>query len=337
MSCCPAHNNYTKRNGIMLTKLTTEYFVKMAITVHGDRYDYSKVIYINAYTNVRIICRIHGEFLQNPDNHIRGHGCSKCSGNKKTTVEEFIINSIRIHGDRYDYSKVVYANNHTNVIIICPIHGEFLQTPNAHLIGHGCQKCGKSKKLTAEEFINRAKIIYENKYDYSKVVYINSLTDVIIICPIHGEYSRKPIAHLNGNGCPKCYGERNGARKYTVQYFIEIARKVHGNYYDYSKIIYVNSLTAITIICPIHGEFPQTPGNHLRGQGCPICQSSHGERLIAKILDDNKIQYVRQKKFVDCINPKTKHRLRYDFLVLKYNMLVEYNVAAHYILLTYYI
>ena len=137
-------------------------------------------------------------------NHLRGQGCPKCAGTKKSSTKEFIEKARKVHGDKYDYSKVEYINNKTKVCIICPEHGEFWQTPNCHLSGDGCAKCSKKHKYTTEEWIEEAKKVHGNKYDYSKVNYINSQTKVCIICPEHGEFWQKPDRHLLGQGCPIC-------------------------------------------------------------------------------------------------------------------------------------
>lgn len=124
------------------------------------------------------------------------------------------------------------------------------------------------KYLTTEQFIKKAQQIHNNKYDYSKVEYVNNRTKVCIICPEHGEFWQTPNSHLNGNGCSSC----KGLKKLTTKEFIERAKQVHGNKYDYSKTIYVNKRTKVCIICPIHGEFYQTPHNHVyQKQGCPEC------------------------------------------------------------------
>ena len=156
----------------MPRKLTREAFIEKARKIHGNKYDYSKVFYINSKTSVIIICPIHGEFLQRPNNHLLGQGCPKCKAEKsarRSTREDFIEKARKIHGDKYDYSKVVYINNSTPVIIICPEHGEFLQTPQAHLSGHGCAKC-RNEKLSMErrdsldEFIRKANEVHFNRY-----------------------------------------------------------------------------------------------------------------------------------------------------------------------------
>ena len=181
----------------MPKRLTTEQFIEKARKIHGNKYDYSKVKYINNITRVIIICPKHGEFLQTPNDHLDGCGCSKCGGVKKSNTNDFIAQSKKIHGDKYDYSKVEYINNKTPVCIICPTHGEFWQKPNDHLGGHGCSKCSGTKKLTTEEFIKKAKEIHGDKYDYSKVEYKDNKTKVCIICPKHGEFWIRPNSHLS--------------------------------------------------------------------------------------------------------------------------------------------
>ena len=162
-------------------------FIEHAREVHGDKYDYSKVNYINSTTEVTIICPVHGEFKQKPIFHLQGCGCKKCSS-KKYTTEKFIEAARNIHGDKYDYSKVDYVDCFTDVTIICPVHGEFQQTPHIHLQGAGCSECSGHKRYTTETFIAAARKVHGDKYDYSKVEYINSYTEVTIICPNHGEF-----------------------------------------------------------------------------------------------------------------------------------------------------
>lgn len=127
-------------------------FIENAKKIHGDKYDYSKILYKNAKTKIIIICQKHGEFLQKPNNHLSGQGCFKCGVENackliSSNTEKFIKKSKDIHGDKYYYSKVKYKNDHTKVIIICKKHGEYLQTPNNHLHNRGCPKCGKEKVI----------------------------------------------------------------------------------------------------------------------------------------------------------------------------------------------
>ena len=184
-------------------KKSIEQFIKESRTVHGDKYDYSKVKYHNIDKKVCIICPEHGEFWQTPYHHLNGCGCPKCVGQGKTTedvVEEFK----KIHGDKYDYSKVEYTNSLKKVCIICPEHGEFWQSPTNHLNGCGCPKCSNVKHKTTNEFIKESRTVHGDKYDYSKVEYVNAHTKVCIICPEHGEFWQTPNKHLLGHKCPKC-------------------------------------------------------------------------------------------------------------------------------------
>lgn len=130
---------------------------------------------------------------------------------KKLTVEDFILKSNEIHDFKYDYSMSIYINNKVKVEIVCPIHGSFLQIPNSHLSGHGCLDC-KISLLTilhtksTKNFIDEAKLMHEDFYDYSKVEYIDSRMEVEIICKIHGKFFQTPKIHLAGHGCSKCVG-----------------------------------------------------------------------------------------------------------------------------------
>ena len=179
-------------------------FIEKSKEVHGDKYDYSKVKYINTETKVIIICKEHGEFEQTPHGHLQGQGCSKCSGKYSYTTDEWIEKAVEVHGDKYDYSKVNYYGNKNKVIIICKEHGEFKQTPNSYIKGSGCSKCSGNYHYNTLEWIEKAKKVHSDKYDYSKVKYIKSDTKVIIICKNHGEFEQIPNSHLRGRGCSKC-------------------------------------------------------------------------------------------------------------------------------------
>lgn len=183
----------------------------------------------------------------------------------------------------------------------------------------------RNTKKTTDEFIQEAKTIHGNKYNYSKVNYVNAKTKVCIICPKHGEFWQTPSHHLSGQGCPKC----NGKLKYTKENFIKKAKEIHRDKYDYSKIKYVNAHTAICIICPEHGEFWQTPSNHLCGQGCPICCQSKLEEEVKKYLDLEKIDYIYQYK-IDWIDKPDGHYQSLDFFLPKYNIGIECQGGQHF-------
>jgi len=207
--------------------------------------------------------------------------------NKKSTTEEFIKKAILVHGDRYNYSKVEYKNCGSKLIIICNLHGEFKQSPNHHLRNHGCPKCGNLSNINT--FKEKSTLIHRDKYDYSLVAYIHTNTKVIIICPIHGEFQLTPNAHLQGRGCPKCSNIEERKRKtYSNKDFIQKSIKIHGEgKYDYSKVVYTHSRDKVIIVCPIHGEFKQSPNHHLRGHNCPKCVKDNA-RIREGIKFENK-------------------------------------------------
>ena len=192
------------------------------------------------------------------------------------TTEQFIEKARKVHGDKYDYSKVEYTNSKTKVCIICPEHGEFWQTPNNHLKGQGCHICGRIKtgdiyRFNINDLIKRFKQIHGDEYRYEKVNYTNMHTNITITCPKHGDFLQTPHNHLKGAGCPECYNERKRGNHAYQEFFLKKAKEVHGNKYDYSNVKYINSRTKVLINCPIHGNFEQTPGNHIDGCGCPKC------------------------------------------------------------------
>ena len=241
--------------------------------------------------------------------------------------EEFIRRAKEVHGDKYDYSATVYENSRKKVTVICPEHGPFKIWPMDHLRGVGCGKCfnvykrGKTgQEKSREQFIEKARMVHGDKYDYSKVVYENNKKEVCIICPEHGEFWQKPNTHLNGEGCYKC-----AYKIYDTESFIREARKVHGDKYDYSKVVYKRADENVCIICPEHGEFWQTPRNHVHHTaGCPICLESKLERQVRKCLKKKDIKFIGQKKF---------NWLGYqslDFYLPDYNIGIECQGIQHF-------
>lgn len=312
-----------------MKKLAIEDFIARAKQVHGDKYDYSKVLYKNSETKVCIICPEHGEFWQYPLNHLKGYGCKFCgykvtTNKQKLTTETFIEKARKVHGDKYDYSKVVYGkNNMEKVCIICPIHGEFWMSPSKHLQGQNCPQCVMGGKLTTEEFIEKARKVHGDKYDYSKVDYIDSRIKVCIICPIHGEFKITPHAHISGRGCQECgYERRRNAKRMSQEKFIEKARQIHGDKYDYFKVDYKNNYTKICIKCNKCGyEFMQRPRTHLSGVGCPHCKFSKLEIEVENALKELRISYESQKRLDNQF---------LDFYLPEYNIAIECQGKQHF-------
>ncbi len=244
---------------------------------------------------------------------------------KKLTNKEFIEKSKIKHVDLFDYSLSEYINDGVKVKIICKIHGIFEQRPNSHLQGIGCKKCGIKNgnvKRNNKEFIKNASEIHNNKYDYSKVKYVNNKVKVEIICLEHGIFEQTPNSHLKKRGCPFC-----SSIKSNTENFIAKSNIIHDDKYDYSMVNYKNARTKVEIICNKHGIFNQLPNNHLKGIGCPVCKCSKGELKIIKLLEKNNIKYICQKTFNECI---FKKKLPFDFYLPDYNICIEYNGEQHY-------
>jgi hypothetical protein len=194
----------------------TQNFISVASSVHRNKFDYRLVTYINAKTKVNIICPIHGQFSQLPNEHLKGTSCYKCgilSRTKKKTynTKKFIDLATEKFGDTYDYKLVTYTKSKEKVIIICREHGPFTQIPNSHLNGRGCPKC-RGHKITAtkinkyaKNFIKKANLVHKNLYDYTLVVYKGYKKKVKIICKKHGLFEQTPNAHITQQqGCPIC-------------------------------------------------------------------------------------------------------------------------------------
>lgn len=382
-------------------------FIQKAHKIHGDKYDYCKVEYVNNNTKVCIICPIHGEFWQTPNHHLSGQGCPKCSGNVKKTTEQFIAKAKEIYGDRYNYSKVKYINAKTKVCIICPTHGEFYIRPDNFInLKKSCPRCsqekrdgkqlykngqefikqckekygdkflwdkivynGKRKKMKfyidnekyiemfpdnflasnslfktkkvklknikdkifrQNEFIEKAKKKYNNRYDYSKVKYVNNNTKVCIICPVHGEFYVKPSTFISKRyrGCPLCLKEN--FREKQKENFIKCAKKIHKNKYDYSKFKYINAHSKGIVICPVHGEFLISHGHHVSGEGCPKCRQSFLEREVSLLLEKNNISFIQDKQFY------IFKKQRPDFYITEINTVIECQGRQHFVCNNYY-
>jgi hypothetical protein len=298
------------------TYWTTNSFIKKAQEIHGNRYDYSKTTYIHSHVKVTIICKIHGEFLQLPAVHLRSSGCLKCvqDRHRKTYEQSFFKKVIKIHKNKYDYSKSKYKNFYTKLKIICPIHGSFWQNPSEHLHGNGCSKCGRirtinSRRGTTRAFIKKAKEIHGEKYRYEKSVYSGYLKELTITCPIHGDITIRARTHLAGAGCPSCsHTSRRGSRK---GHTCTIQRRI-------SKDDFLIETTS-----------------H-RSNQCLLCGGSKGEQMISKILQYYGITFRREYKFSNCYYKSKDHPLRFDFAIFSKKdqgsplFLIEFQGAQHY-------
>jgi len=217
----------------MPKKSTQEEFINRAINKHGDRFDYSKSVYVNSSEKIEIICKTHGSFWATPNNHLNGSGCFKCKIENQGKLyikskKQFITESKNIHGNKYGYEKVVYKGTDILVKIYCKKCKRYwYQSPHSHLNGRGCRYCvGKDK--TTETFIKEAKIVHGDIYDYSKTIFNGSRKKLKIYCKKCESYFHQvDNYHLQGNGCPKCRQSKGELKiseilnKYNITYIQE--------------------------------------------------------------------------------------------------------------------
>ena len=323
----------------MWERKTKDEFIRDARLIHNNKYDYSLVeIKGNNKTKVKIRCNACGTvFEQRVNNHLNGQGCPECAKKQRVkerviTKEEFIERAIAKHGYKYDYSLVNSIKNRKGKVkIICKkCRTVFEQSIDSHLSGSGCPYCAKvqrvkSKTDTKEEFVIKARKKHGDKYDYSKVNYINNETKVCVICPEHGDFWIEPGSHKRGRGCPSCAGNK----RLTIKEFINRARNTHGEKYDYSLVSNIkNNKTKVKIRCnTCETVFEQKINVHLNGSGCPLCNKSHLEDQTMVFLEKGSIRYEPQKKFPWL---KNKREMPLDFYLPEYNVAIECQGIQHY-------
>lgn len=238
---------------------------------------------------------------------------------KKLTNDEFIERVKLIHDD-YDYSMVEYNSLSTKIKVLDTYKNEHLIRPDSLLVGN---KLNMKSAINKEKYlINYFNEIHNNKFSYEKLTYISSDDKIVITCKTHGDFTQTIDNHFKGKGCPKCNGKNR-----TTEDIINDFIKTHGEKYDYSKVNYSGIKNKVTITCPIHGDFTQSPEEHINGCGCPVCKESRGERQIRLFLIENNIKFIPQHKFDDC-----KHilKLPFDFYLPEHNMCIEYHGEQHY-------
>jgi len=264
-------------------------FIKRAGEVHGDKYDYSNVHYVNNTTPVKLVCPEHGTFLQRPGDHLSGCGCRKCADEKfKTSQADFIALCEKTWGTKYRYDKVIYKGSNKKITITCPIHGDFEVIASSFVgNGHnrGCRYCAiEEHRLTTNEFIQKAKEIHGEKYDYSKVNYINSDTKVEIICPKHGSFWQFPTNHLKGTNCPQCAAEIN---IFETRLYDELATKFPQADFIHS---YKNKELLGKLELDIFSPTYKIAVEYQGGQHFHPCHFFGGEKSFVKQVERDKLK-----------------------------------------------
>ena len=294
--------------------------------------------YKGANEKTLIKCNICGhEWLAIPRSVVKSkYGCPKCARSFSDQArsnggkERFLIDISK----RTDVKFIgEYISSKDKVLMECVTCGHQYWTYPSNAVRYGCPQCSykhsaDSQRLNKEEFITRAKEIHKDRYDYSKVEYVNYHTPVIIICPEHGEFAQTPGKHLNGHGCLKCAG-----KNWTREDYILEAQKVHGkNRYDYSKIPEeFSKKEKVSIICPKHGEFKTMPMVHISlKSGCPKCSMSHGEIEVDNILTKYNIKHVCQYPVKNPYRPNSLFKIDFAFKRNNHLYFIEFNGRQHY-------
>jgi hypothetical protein len=241
---------------------------------------------------------------------------SKRWSTKRLTQEEVISEFKKIHGNTYDYSLVEYKKMRESITIICPTHGNFIQTAESHKSGKGCHSCAqlsrnKNKSHSTEDVILKFKEVHGDKYDYSMINYMGYHSKITIICKKHGPFEKTPANHIGSSqGCSKCSREQlSNSFKIPISEWIKRFNEVHGKKYDYSLLDTKDK--KIKIICPIHGIFFQAAKSHWRGHGCAKCSEKSVSKIGSSWLDSlnvpiREFKISTERQFlVDGFNPET--------------------------------
>jgi hypothetical protein len=326
----------------MPRRKTQDEFISDINRVHGERYDYSKAVYVNNRSKVILKCKLHGEFLIRPNSLIDSkQGCPDCgriqaNKNIRLNWNKVLKRFKKVHGNTYDYKPETYIDYTTKMVMVCKIHGEFLMKPHTHVgMKAGCKNCGYIKTalkniIPLEEIIRQFDEVHNSFYEYDLSSYKGVENKIRIRCPKHGWFEQKVASHKSGQGCRKCSNELSGDRtRVTLIMWLEESKLIHGEIYDYSKVKWVDQYTPVLIGCDVkdHGYFEQSPRDHKRGAGCIKCNSSRGEMAVSRWLTEQNIEFISQWS-----TPRLRYKslLYCDFYLPKYNFVIEYNGIQHY-------
>jgi len=238
--------------------------------------------------------------------------------------QEFLIKAHEVHGQAYEYDLSTYINSQTPMLIVCPTHGPFHQRPRTHIEGSNCSKCViENTALGIDNIIRNANQIHDCKYTYVTTGTERVKDFIQICCPIHGNFTQRISHHLAGHGCSQC-GKSD--RKLSLDEFIAKAKVTHGDFYDYSDVVYKNIHTKVGVICPVHGKFLVDPALHIQRTGCPKCRSSKLHKFVRAFLISNNVKFEEEYRFADCRN---KYPLPFDFYCPDLNILIECDGEHH--------
>ena len=239
---------------------------------------------------------------------------------KKLSEKEFISRCKKVN-PQFKYDNIGFTKLHGGFVYpICKKHGQFKFNAVGLSTKHiKCPECDREERFYT--FVDKAKAIHRDKYQYIMESYKTNKIPMTIVCPKHGTFKQAPGDHLKGWGCSKC----SGKYKPTTEEWILKAAPVYNNRYDYSKVIYIDNKTPVTVICPEHGEFLQTPNAHLSGAGCPKCKNKNQTILFEKLSNSFK-----ELNFNYEFGIKWLEGQRFDIYNSQFNFAVEYDGLQHY-------
>ena len=257
-----------------MSKVTTKSFIERSNKSHSNKYDYSLTEYISSNHPVKISCPIHGLFEQMPSGHMQGEGCNKCgcesaATKRRVTHEEFLKRLYAKFPD-FPYTFLTECEGIDSPITLKDNFGVHKMLPITLL--NGSKPSARSAIDKNNYFINKAKAVHGDTYDYSKFEYKRSHSKSTIICRKHGDFLQPVSGHLVGDGCPTCgLGKIWSSRRFTTEDFVSKSKIKHSNFYSYEKSIYTKAIQKVIVTCPLHGDFKITPNSHLDGAGCYYC------------------------------------------------------------------
>lgn len=280
----------------MTQKLTQSEFTMKAQSRAKRPIDLSKFVYAGSSQKGVATCPEHGDFLISANALMNRIGCPACAlkeraDKRRMPVSEFINRASAVHADVYDYTNVRYTNSQGYVLIVCPTHGEFSQTPSAHLTGRGCPTCGDTKigdkcRISQSDFLARCTDVHGDRYDLSRVAYKGVSKKIEVVCKEHGVfYPTAGNFTANKSGCPTCARLLVGSKsRMSEQSYIERAKALHSNRFEYGEISYKKGGPFLSVVCKEHGRFEQRLHDHMKGVGCVKCSKPvHDSTSFAQV------------------------------------------------------
>ena len=252
---------------------------------------------------------------------------------RRLTTAEFIKTARKVHGRKYDYSKTKYINANSRVVVTCPRHGDFKPFAANHWKGHGCARCaqisgGLHQRLTTQQFLQKAKQIHGNRFNYRNAVYVTAKRKIEIVCRIHGIFEQAPYSHLAGNGCPKCWKEKPAYNHLDPKIIVKRIETAHPNLVvvktprntrDHT-LVRCKTCRHIWSASPCNLTFSDGSPK----SGCPRCFASSGEAAVYRFLEANNLRFEPQVRLI----PRKAYQ--FDFQLTGRKTLIEYHGGQHY-------